>query len=278
MFGYIIINKPEMKFKEFDLYRSYYCGLCRELQEQYGRLGQFTLSYDMTFVVLLLTSLYEPETEVYVRRCMAHPMGKHLERVNVCSEYGADMNLLLSYYKCLDDWEDEDRITRKIQADLLKKKCGRIAEKYPRKAGLFQEKLRQIQLCEKEGSKDLDEVSGYFGEIMGEILAWRSDEWETELRRMGFFLGKFIYLMDAYEDIEKDQKTGNYNLFCREFGTEEFDQKAEKILNMMLAECSKAFERLPIVDNISILRNILYSGVWCRYELVKRKREGKKHV
>ena len=63
MFGYIIVNKPELKFKEFDLYQSYYCGLCKTLKDQFGRKGQLTLSYDMAFVVLLLTSLYEPETE-----------------------------------------------------------------------------------------------------------------------------------------------------------------------------------------------------------------------
>lgn len=125
---------------------------------------------------------------------------------------------------------------------------------------------------------NLDEVSGYFGEIMAEILVYCQDEWEAELRRIGFFLGKFIYLMDAFEDVEKDAKTGNYNVFVQEYRKEDFARRTEQILSMMMAECSRAFERLPIVENVEILRNILYSGVWCRYELVKRKREGKQHV
>ena len=95
---------------------------------------------------------------------------------------------------------------------------------------------------------------------------------------MGFFLGKFIYLMDAREDIEKDAKTGNYNVFLHEYKETDFEQRTEKILSMMMAECSRAFERLPIVENTEILRNILYSGVWCRYELLKRRREGNQHV
>ena len=94
---------------------------------------------------------------------------------------------------------------------------------------------------------------------------------------MGFYLGKFIYLMDAYEDVEKDEKSGNYNPFAKLFHTEEFEQTCEKILTMMMAECSRAFEKLPLLEYTEILRNILYSGVWCRYEMIKQKR-GQKHV
>ena len=275
MFGYIIVNKPEMKLKEFDLYQSYYCGLCKTLEAQTGRIGQFTLSYDMTFVILLLTSLYEPKTRVSSQACLVHPLRKHPARINQFTRYGADMNLLLSYYKCLDDWADERKAAGKVMASFLKKRCRKIAESYPKKASAFRKNLQQIHRCEKRGCRDLDEVSGYFGRMMEEVFAWRPDEWEPELRRMGFFMGKFIYLMDAYEDVEKDQETGNYNLFLEDFQAEGFEQKIERVLSMMMAECARAFERLPIVENTEILRNILYSGVWRRYEYVKKNRERK---
>lgn len=275
MFGYIIVNKPEMKLKEIDLYQSYYCGLCKVLETQFGRRGQLTLSYDMTFVILLLTSLYEPQTEVSSQACIVHPFKKHSARINQFTRYGADMNLLLSYYKCLDDWEDERKVTKKALASSLKKRCRKIAESYPKKASVFRKNLQQIHRCEKNNSRNLDEVSGYFGRIMEEIFVWRKDEWEADLRRMGFFMGKFIYLMDAYEDVEKDRKTGNYNLFSEDFQTEGFEQKIEMVLSMMMAECSRAFEHLPIVENTEILRNTLYSGVWCRYEYIKKNRERK---
>lgn len=275
MFGYIIVNKPEMNFKEFDLYQSYYCGLCKTLKDRFGRRGQITLSYDMTFMILLLTSLYEPGTEVSCQKCIVHPFRKHPARVNRFTEYGADMNLLLSYYKCLDDWEDERKVTKRALSLFLKRKCQSIQESYPEKAALFRENLKQLRGHERENSRNLDEASGCFGRIMEEVFVWRKDEWERELRRLGFFLGKFIYLMDAYEDAEKDRKNGNYNLFLEDFEKEGFEEKAEMILRMMMAECSKAFERLPIVENTEILRNILYSGVWCRYEYVKKNRERK---
>lgn len=277
MFGYIIVNKQEMKFREFDCYQSYYCGLCQNLKERFGRSGQITLSYDMTFVILLLSSLYEPETEQGSCKCIAHPLEAHPTRQNRFTDYAADMNILFSYYKCLDDWSDEKKAVSRVEAAFLKKKVAEITARYPQKAERIYRLLENIRLYEKAGEHNIDLASRCFGEIMAEVLAYRQDEWEDELRRMGFFLGKFIYLMDAYEDMEKDAKSGNYNVFLykkEEAGSEEeFEKDAYTILNMMMAECSRAFEKLPIIENVEILRNILYSGVWCRYEMVRRKRE-----
>ena len=76
MFGYVIVNKGDLTFREFDVYHSYYCGLCRVLKENYGLTGQMSLNYDMTFLVLLLTSLYEPETTYDMKKCIAHPFDR----------------------------------------------------------------------------------------------------------------------------------------------------------------------------------------------------------
>ena len=276
MFGYIVVNKPEMKFREFDMYQSYYCGLCKSLKERYGKRGQMTLSYDMTFLALLLSSLYEPETCSGYRRCVAHPVQKHFYRQNEFTDYAADMNLLLSYEKCIDDWKDEHKIKKGMMAVLLKGKNQKAYERHQEKFEKICELMDQIHDYEKAGSTNLDEVAGVFGEIMAEIFAYRQDEWEETLRRMGFFFGKFIYLMDAYEDIEADLKQGTYNPLKEIYRREDFEEVAGQVLLMMMAECSKAYERLPIVENTQILRNILYSGVWSRYDMVKQKRKEQK--
>lgn len=273
MFGYIVINKPEMKFREFDMYQSYYCGLCKSLKDRYGKRGQMTLSYDMTFLALLLSSLYEPETKSGYRRCAAHPVEKHLYRQNEFTDYAADMNLLLSYEKCLDDWNDEHKAKKRLMASLLKSKNREVYKKYPEKIEKISECMERIHVLEKNESRNIDEVAGAFGEIMAEIFAYRQDEWEETLKRMGFFFGKFIYLMDAYEDIESDLEKGTYNPLKDIYQSEDFEQQAEQVLLMMMAECSKAYERLPIVENTQILRNILYSGVWSRYDQLKLKRK-----
>ena len=109
MFGYIIVHKPELKVREYETYKASYCGLCRSLKKRHGRIGQMTLSYDMTFLALLLTGLYEPETITGCERCIAHPVNRHHFRQNQYFDYAADMNVLLTFYKCLDDWQDEKK-------------------------------------------------------------------------------------------------------------------------------------------------------------------------
>lgn len=273
MFGYIIINKPEMKVKEFDTYRSYYCGLCRNLRDQYGLKGQMTLSFDMTFLILLLTGLYEPDTRFDQTTCIAHPFEKHPTSINEITSYVADMNMMLSYYKAMDDWKDERKITSRTFAALLRKEQADIEKKYPRKARKVSSYLEKIHLCEADNEENIDLISGYFGEIMAELFAYKIDEWEASLRKIGFYLGKFIYLMDAYEDIEKDLKEKNYNPFLNRYEEEDFQENCRMILTMMMAECSKEFEKLPIIQHVEILRNIIYSGVWCRFETVSKNRK-----
>ena len=255
MFGYIIVNKQELKFREFDVYQSYYCGLCQSLKERFGRRGQLTLSYDMTFVALLLSALYDEPVESSTCKCVAHPFEAHATSRSVFTDYAADMNLLLSYYKCLDDWTDERKWKGRLRAAALRGRDKMVEARYPEKAEHIYTLLEHIHLYEK------------------------AQEPDDDLRRMGFFLGKFIYLMDAYEDMEKDEKDGNYNVFLlrrkKLSDDEAFEQEAYQILQMMMAECSRIFEKLPILEHAEILRNILYSGVWCRYEMIQKKRKQK---
>lgn len=272
MFGYIIVNKDEMKFKEFDIYHSYYCGLCRSLKERYGASGQISLSYDMTFLLMLLSSLYEPETEEAECRCIAHPFEKHLTRRNLLTDYIADMNVLFTCYKCRDDWEDEKKLVKLVYGKLLEGKSKKMQELYAGKVRKISLLMQNYSEAEEAGKEDIDTMAGLFGKVMAEIVACREDEWSENLRRFGFYLGKFIYLMDAYEDVEEDIKKGNYNPLKKKYGQSDFEEECRVILTMMMSECCKEFEKLPILENAEILRNILYSGVWCRYEAVREKR------
>lgn len=275
MFGYIIINQGDMKFKEFDVYHSYYCGLCRALDRQYGRIGQLTLTYDMTFLVMLLSSLYEPETKMGKVKCIAHPFEKHLIRTNVFSDYGADMNVFFAYYKCRDDWEDEKKVTRLAYGKLLKRAYRKVCAKYGGKTRKIVSLMGELSMEEKQKNQDIDYMAGLFGDIMGEIMSVRQDEWQENLRAMGTYLGKFIYLMDAYEDIEEDIKKNRYNPLIRRFDAPDFEEEIRTVLTMFMTGCCREFEKLPIIENVEILRNILYSGIWYKYEMVRRRREEK---
>ena len=281
MFGYVVMNKPEIKFKDFDLYRSFYCGLCRELKERYGLSGQITLTYDMTFVILLLSGLYEPPTKKGTTRCIVHPVRRQPVRKNAITEYAADMNIFLTYYKCKDDWNDERSIPGLAFGKLLERKEKKSEKLWSKKVQTIVSCLDELSELEKENATDIDRVSGCFGRIMAEIFAYREDVWEPTLRRMGFYFGKFIYLLDAYDDVEEDTKKGNYNPFSKDYIIKGFDDRVKSMLMMMMAETCREFEKLHIIKYTDILRNILYSGVWCRFETVsgKRKKEQEKeHV
>ena len=281
MFGYININQKELSEESKKIYQAYYCGLCQKLKTNCGTKGQMLLSYDLTFLIVLLTGLYELENTETEFTCPLHPAKKRTAYINEATEYAADMNLILAYQNLLDDWKDEKSYTKKAFVKILDKDYTRIVSKYPRQVRALEEFMRKTAEAEKNKETNLDLVAGLTGEMLGEIMCWREDEWQEEMRTLGFYMGKFIYLMDAYEDYEADQKKNCYNplVYMEKENDQEFDTFCKLLLTSMMSECAKSFERLPILLHADILRNILYSGVWSRYEylqLRKKKLEEKK--
>ena len=275
MFGYVTVYKPELKIKDYTKYRAYYCGLCRVLMEDYGVTGQLTLSYDMTFMVILLTSLYESDTEFRLKRCKVHPIKKNPMLINDMTRYSAKMNIVMSYYHLVDDWNDDKSPLGLTGSALLKKKTQKIENDYPRQAKVIKEELNQIAQYEKENCDNIDLVAGCFGRLMAELLIIKEDAWEEDLRRIGFYLGKFIYIIDAWEDLDKDLKKGSYNPLKKlheALSYEDYEAVCKQMLTMMMAEVSDAFERLPCLVDVDILRNVIYAGVWTKYNKILSER------
>lgn len=272
MFGYITFNKPEMKFKEYDIYHSYYCGLCETLKDHYGYIGQIALNNDLTFIAILLSSLYEDKPIEKESRCIIHPFHKYNKYFNEYIDYCAKMTIVLTYFKCQDDWLDEKKVNRELYRKVLHKHFIHIKEEYPDKVNKIEEYLKQIHLCEEKHCDNLDEISKYTGYMMAEICTYNDDIWYDDLYELGFYLGKFIYFMDAYDDMNRDIEKGCYNPFIALYKYDDFEEKVYNILEMMISKCCVAFECLPIIDNVEILRNILYSGVWSNYEAIKKKK------
>ncbi len=283
MFGYINVNREKLNLTDRCVYQSYYCGLCRKLKENYGRKGQMLLNYDMTFLILLLTGLYELEDEKTEFICAVHPAKKQTARINEATDYAAAMNVLLCTKNFEDDWNDNHSYTKKALSQVFKKDYERIEARYPRQGQAIRRYLKKLEQAEKCKERNVDAVAGLTGEMLGEIFAWKeNDVWAEELRCLGFYMGKFIYLMDAYEDIGKDGKNNCYNVFnlMQQETEQDFETISRLILTSMISECAKSFERLPILLHAEILRNILYSGVWTKYEYLRIKRqtkEEKKH-
>lgn len=268
MFGYIIVNKPELRVREFDEYMAYYCGLCHTLKDEYGLRGQISLSYDLTFLAIFLTGLYEPDSHKVPSKCVFHPFEKRSRIENEMLRYTADMNLLLTYYKCRDDWEDERKADRAAYGALLKKAYRKIREKYPVKCAEIEMQFALLAKAEERREDDIDRLAGCFGRILAEVFVYREDEWKDEVRQIGFMLGRFIYILDAYDDLKKDEKKGAFNPFLKKCKNPGFDEWIRDILTLAASSCAREFEKLPIIENIEILRNILYSGIWTKYEMI----------
>ncbi len=277
MYGYVCICKPELRFREYDVYHSCYCGLCQALKEHYGTFARWMVSYDMTFLILLLNGLYEPEELVTSHRCAAHPFRKQQQIRCDITDYAADISVLLFRDKCMDDWNDEHKLSRRTLAGLLHKGYQKVQKLYPEKVHVVQEQLKKLEQMEQENESNPDLPAGCFGTLLSELFLWKKDEWEETLRNLGFYLGKFIYLLDAYDDLERDKKKHCYNpLSHLEAEDPQFDDTCHQLLQMMMANCAESFERLPILHNVEILRNILYAGVWTKFNQAKKKRQEEK--
>ena len=275
MFGYVTVNPDELSEAEKARFREIYCGVCVSLKRRGGARNRMTLSYDAAFLALLLNALYEPEEEKGLLRCAAHPAKKQAFAVSEMTGYAADMNVLLFYYRALDNWQDDHSRVAQAVSKAFARRAQAVAEKYPEKARAIQECLSTLAALERERSADTDATAGCFGRLLGEIYAVREDEWAQGLGRMGCALGRFIYLLDAWDDAEKDEKSGSFNPLLPIRAEPDYETRVYSFLTMEIAACAMEFEKLPIVDDAHLIRNVLYSGVWTRYSRKKEAQERK---
>ena len=272
MFGYVRINKMDLTFREFDVYKGYYCGLCKYLKQNHGEISRLSLNYDITFLILLLTSVYRPKSNITQEVCIANPIKKKARIVNEVTEYAASMNVLLTYYKLEDNLHDDKGIKDILAYHIYKGKLKKAYEKYPEKADYIKNQLLVLQNLEESNSTDIDAVSNTFGNLMGEIFAYKNDKYEHDLRIIGFNIGKYIYMLDAYEDLDKDIKKGRYNPFIEYANKkEELRKRVDKLISISLGYLAQSIDNLHIKFNINIIENIIYSGVYLRYKNILNK-------
>jgi hypothetical protein len=272
MFGYVKINKMDLTFREYEHYRGYYCGLCKYLKDNHGEISRLSLNYDITFLILILTSVYRPKPTVLEEGCIVNPFKKKKKIINEITEYAASMNVLLTYYKLEDNLKDDKGIKDILAYNIYKGKLKLAYEKYPEKAEVIKNQLDILYSLEQEKNINIDLVSNTFGNLMSEIFAYKKDEFEKDLRKIGFNVGKYIYLLDAYEDLDKDYEKGRYNPFIEYIDKrEELKIRADKLIGMSLGMLSQGVDSLNLKVNTGIIENIIYSGVYLRYQNILEK-------
>lgn len=260
MFGYIVADFGNMSDEDKKRYRSYYCGLCHSLKKQDGNISRLTLTYDFTFIALILSELYENGT-LKKERCLPHPFSAHEYLESDIIDYVADMNLLLYYINLLDDWQDDKSISSLAKSRIFERNIQNIRERHPEEFDLVFESLSELSAAEKRGEQCPDIPASAFGKLLGNILSFKKDEYSESLFDFGNALGKFIYIQDACVDFEKDLKKEKYNPLTT-VRVSDF----EDILKVLAADCAKKLELIPVIKDDNIVKNIIYSGVWTRYE------------
>ncbi len=270
MFGYIRASKSELKVKEYETYKAVYCSLCKKLGKNYGILSRFTLSYDFTFLALLNMSLQSGCDGFVQKRCAFNP----LKKCNYCKDLAPiDMPsasaMIMLYYKILDNIADEKGI-KKLGYYLLKPIFSRAHKKaaraYPQIETAVSEYIAAQNALEKAGCTSIDEAADPTANVMQKILPLCSADptQQRVLARLGYCLGRYIYLLDAACDLAYDIKSGSYNVFK---GRAEGDIKSylkttlTPQLYFCINEAARAFELLDIKKYKSILGNIIYLGL-----------------
>lgn len=274
MFGYIVPNLSTLDDTRKTRYRAVYCGLCHTLHERHGLMGSATLSNDLTFLALLLNALYESEEAPGRERCSIHPIKQHAYATSPAFEYAADMNVALAYHKCLDNWLDDRNVLSLGEAALLKHAYTHISDLYPGKCAAIEQWLEEIHQIESGHCGGIDAPVNSTGRMLGELFCWKTDDfWSGSLRKIGDGLGRFIYMMDAYDDLPKDVRRKSFNPLASHRTDADFETMCKDALLMMVADCTQEFEQLPIVQDVDLLRNVLYSGIWSRYAQIQKKRK-----
>jgi hypothetical protein len=287
VFGYIVPEKPELKIKEYELFRAFYCGLCKSMGKYHGQVARLTLNYDSTFFALLISCVFNEKLDIKKERCILHPFKKRIVlKNNKVIEYISDINILLAYYNLKDNWDDDNSVISVAGMVALKRACKRIEAKYAGMAEAIKKHLREINELEVEKCNSIDMAAEPFARLLGELLVYKpllqSEEAEKIINWIGYNVGKWIYIVDAYDDIEKDLKTGAYNPVVLQYCYNKGENKGENacefknrvrdkisfILTYCLGQIAKTYELLEQRPYSGIIGNIVYLGMLKKTEQI----------
>ncbi len=267
MFGYVKAKREELTIRQDSFYRAAYCGLCKEMGRCTGQCSRLTLSYDMVFLYFVRAALLGIKPEIKKGRCLLHPLRKkNIVRSDSELKYAAEVSALLAYGKVCDDIADKKGIL-KLPSIALKP----FVLKAKQRAGLaslysvIEEKLGRLSKIEKSGQASVDAPANAFGELLAEVFAYGLDGGNERIaREIGFRTGRWIYAVDAADDIEEDKKSGSYNPFLLLYGGE-IDNGQKDIIEMAmkydLSALAAAVDLIDECDMLNIVKNIIYLGM-----------------
>lgn len=271
MFGYVKAYKPELRIKEFEFYKAVYCSLCRDLGKKYGLVARFSLSYDFTFLALLNMALNDGCVKTERKHCVCNPLKKcnYLCRGELPQMPTAAAAIML-YFKLNDNVADEGffkGLFYRFLRLLSQKGYKKAVAEFPNIQKIFTEYMNSQNRVENEGICDIDLAAEPTAKMLSELFAACSPNGEARaLERLGYSMGRWIYILDAAADLEKDMLKKRYNPFKAEINGDTnlnnfLKSRVLPTLNMCIGEAEAAFDLLEIMRFKNILGNIVYVGL-----------------
>lgn len=285
MFGYVRVYKPEMKVRDYEIFKSYYCGVCKTIGRNHNQLSRMGLNYDFTFLAILLSSIENETDKVHKAGCITKGFGKkNIVVGNRSLDYTADISVMLLYYKLMDDWKDEGSLKSLLAMIPFLLPTKRVKQRYKSQSKAIEEGLLLLSSLERDRCAMVDMVADAFGALMGAIVVPDFiDNRDTRriLSNLGYHMGRWVYIVDAFDDLDRDTKNSNYNPIVYQYGyrqgesLEAFRQRVVKSIElslvMSLDMVSKSFDLLDIRQNRAILENIVYLGMRSEMDRVLKK-------
>lgn len=290
MFGYVTPCKMELKIKDYQMFKSYYCGLCLSIKNNYGNIPRLVLNYDMTFLAILLDSLNNSKVTFKKGGCITHPLKKRVFIINNdYLDYAAFCNVALAYYKLVDNVNDDNSVKSRFFSIILKKYFNKIPENLKTHVEYIKSKLEELSSLEDNcKSSNIDELCHPFADLTGFIISSYNTEKNHTLYWLGYNLGKWIYICDAYDDLQKDMKDNKFNAINSIFNTnnlcyDKFNENIKNRIDFLLTTCAQQclnyLSQLQLKKNKAILYNILQYGLMQKMDTIfKRSEENEKSL
>src|SRR5665648_677634 len=287
MLGYITPDKPELKVREYEMYSAYYCGICKAIKRRHGEIPRLVLSYDSVLLAMILSAVYDLEKgvaenypagpTVKLERCIIHPVKKRAIVYNDAAiDYAADMLVALAYYKFKDDWTDEKKVLGALGIAAFNNLHRKITGMYPETCGIINKSIAKLSELEKENCQSMDEAAEPFAQLMKAVFSGaplktepvNEAELKSLLGEIGYNIGKWVYLIDAVDDLEKDLEKNRYNPLKGIKDDENYKSRVEFSLICTLENASLALKKLELEKNKGIIENIIYSGLFRKTESI----------
>ena len=273
MFGYVCVHSPQLKMWEFELYKNIYCSLCKYGGKRTSKLSRFMLSYDFVALAIARMALTDDKIEFTKAFCPYFPRKKKMLVSNSSLDYTADAFIILTYYKLLDDKVDSSGLKSlmlSVPPEVIKSKAESSMKRHPDLAEIINNSLSRLSKIEKNVNRNeknfsLDLVADCFAVLLAEILSNGIEGSKKRIaHEIGYHIGRYIYIIDALDDFDKDIKKNNFNPLISIYKNR---QNLEKGLNDVVltlrASMNRVSTALKLIDNenfTGILENISTYG------------------